>query len=126
MVGHAFGRAFATPTRGHADALHPKGMTTLCVGNESKGESMNEKLMTIGQIATELHWPESKVRTIIGVELEPSLVVGRVKLFERSAVQTFLRGYHQDVLNFLGVLPTEESYDSNIQEAAEAVSEDQE
>lgn len=87
---------------------------------------MNDKLMTVGQIATELHWPESRVRTLIGVELEPDLVVGRVKLYERSAVQSFLRGYHQDVLNFLGILPVEESYDSNIQEAAEAASEDEE
>ena len=86
---------------------------------------MSDKLMTIGQIAAELHWPESKVRTLTG-ELTPGLVVGRVKLFERSAVQSFLRGYHQDVLDFLGILPVEESYDSNIQEAAEAVSQDQE
>lgn len=78
---------------------------------------MSDKLMTIGQIAAELHWPESKVRALIGGELDPSLVVGRVKLFERSAVQSFLRGYHQDVLNFLGVLPVEESYDTNILES---------
>jgi hypothetical protein len=87
---------------------------------------MNEKLMTIGQIAAELHWPESKVRTMIGVELEPDLVVGRVKLFKRSAVQSFLRGYHQDVLNFLDILSVEESYDTSIQESAPAESPDEE
>ncbi len=83
-----------------------------------------EDLMTIRQVAEELRSSDPSVRLMLDA-VEPTLKVGRVRLYHRDAVKAALRVRHEFVLNFLGVRPESESYDNVITTDAPA-SDDQE
>lgn len=87
-------------------------------------EIKSEDLMTVRKVAEELKVSDPAVRTMLDT-VEPTLTVGRVRLYHRDAVKAALRVRHESVLNFLGVRPESESYDNVISTDAPA-SDDQE
>jgi hypothetical protein len=70
-------------------------------------------LMTIGDVAKELHYPLTRARALTDT-IDPALVVSRVKLYSREDVVTKLREQNYNLLKFLGVRPVAESYDTVI------------
>lgn len=81
-------------------------------------------LITVGDLSKELSVSPQTAKAMVG-DLPVALSVGRTHLYFRSQVRDVVRQRNQTVLNFLGVRPETESYDTVITDAAPA-SENQE
>lgn len=76
----------------------------------------SENLVTVGDIARSLGWSQPKVRSALS-GLTPDIQAGngRVVLYDLSRVKREIYDQNRDILDFLGYLSPEQSYDATVQ-----------
>lgn len=76
---------------------------------------MSADYMSYGDVARALNTTLARAKGLLK-GLEPSLTVGngRVVLFDRQAVREALYASHRDVIEFIGYLSPDESYDVTV------------
>ncbi len=78
-----------------------------------------EDLRTVGDLSRELGWSQPKIRSIVD-DIKPAIEAGngRVVFYNKSDVVSALFEKHKVMLDFMGYLSPEQSYDVTVQPEA--------
>ena len=75
-----------------------------------------ENLVTVGDVSRSLGWSQPKVRSALsGIEPDIQAGNGRVVLYDINKVKQEIYNQNRDILDFLGYLSPDQSYDVSVE-----------